>query len=411
MLTANTWAQTSPDIKSIAFFLQDGVEILDFAGPMEVFTSAGFNVFTVAETKDPIKAMRVLTVVPDYSIDDAPKADMVAFFGGGGATHKSQQDNLKAWTKKQVENTDIQFSVCTGAFFLGEVGLLDGKTATTFHSAIPHLQERFPKATVRDDVRFVDNGLVITTAGISAGIDGALHLVSKIHGKDFAQSVADNMEYFGWEPEKGLVFDNPFIQNIQEKGIEAALKAADEKNIVFKGELLNLGNSLWAKKQQEKALAVFDYMLEKYPLSAIDCSTIRKVFAASGRETPPSEAEFFAMIENDNMQKARSILEQTKINTPNWQIFREWRINVLGYQYLGKQDWDNAIGVFQLNVEAYPNSFNTYDSLGEAYMLAGKKDLAIKNYKKSLALNPNNENGVKMLKKLNEKEGMGKKSK
>ncbi len=404
-------AQKSPEIKKIGLFLQDGVEILDFAGPMEVFLQAGFEVYTVAETKDPIKAMGALTIIPDYTIDDAPKADVIAFFGGGGATHKSQKENLKAWVSEQVKHSTVQFSVCTGAFFLGEVGLLDDRTATTFHSAIPGLQERFPKCTVRDDVRFVDNGLVITTAGISAGIDGALHLVSKINGLSTAKSVASNMEYFGWEPEKGLVFENPFVEQIQKNGLEKALAAVDKESIVFKGELMNLGVDYWNNEDKEKALTLFDYLVDQYTLTTYDCHVIGKAYAESGRETPPNESEFIAIIENDNLQKARTILEQTQKNRPNWSLFREWRMNVLGYKYLGDSDWDTAIEIFKLNVTAYPTSFNVYDSLGEAYMKAGKTDLAIKNYEKSLQLNPDNKNGLEMLEKLKHEQPKEKRSK
>ena len=404
-------AQTTPEIKNVVFFLQDGVEILDFAGPMEVFIAAGFNVYTVAETKEPIKAMGTLTIIPDYSIEDSPEPDMVAFFGGGGASTKSKRENVKAWVNEQVEKADICFSVCTGAFFLGEAGLLDGKTATTFHSAIPGLQKAFPEATVRDDVRFVDNESVITTAGISAGIDGAFHVVAKIKGKAFAENTAEHIEYFGWEPEKGLVFENPFIQNIREMGIEKALEKADENTVVYKGELMNLGHELFEHDKNKEALALYDYVAENYKLTIIDCELIGKSYAAAGKKVPSSEKGFFALIEEGNFSKANKIVESTKSEMPNWTIFREGRLNGLGYKYLGKEKIETAIEIFKLNVLANPESFNTYDSLGEAYMMAGKTELAIKNYKKSIELNPKNENGKKMLEKIKAEKLVNSKSK
>ncbi len=196
--------------KTIAFYLQDGVEVLDFAGPMEVFAYAGYKVFTVSATKDPIKSQGILTVTPDYSIEDAPEADILAFFGGN-STAAFQNKAVINWVKKQ-QNIQYYFSVCTGAFVLAEAGILDGKTATTFHNALDDLESQYPKVDVRRDVRFVDNGKVITTAGISAGIDGALHLVAKLQGVNAAKRTAYYMEYDNWKLGDGLLLtpDNPY---------------------------------------------------------------------------------------------------------------------------------------------------------------------------------------------------------
>lgn len=188
---------------TIAFYLQDGVEVLDFAGPMEVFSYAGFRVYTVSLTKEPITSQGILTVLPDYSLQEAPPADILAFFGGNGL-NTARTPELIEWVKSR-RNIDYYFSVCTGAFILGEAGLLDGQTVTTFHRAIDDLKRMYPAAHVRSDVRFVDNGRVITTAGISAGIDGALHLVQKILGREKAADIARQMEYDKWQPDEGLV--------------------------------------------------------------------------------------------------------------------------------------------------------------------------------------------------------------
>lgn len=188
---------------SVCFYLQDGVEVLDFAGPMEVFSLAGFKVFTVSKTAKPIVAQGILTVVPDHSISTAPDADMVAFFGGNSPAFLDSE--LISWIKKYEVKTKFVFSVCSGAFALGHAGLLDGKTVTTFHSRIEELRATFPKATVLNNTRFVDNGRIITTAGISAGIDGALHLVARIKGEAVARVVADEMEYDKWSANEGLI--------------------------------------------------------------------------------------------------------------------------------------------------------------------------------------------------------------
>ena len=173
---------------------------------MEVFAYAGYNVFTVSKTKAPIKTQGILTFIPDYSIEDAPEADIMAFFGGNSNAASGDKKVIK-WVKSRIDQTDYFFSVCTGAFVLGEAGLLDGRTVTTFYDAIDGLTKSFPKANVRSDVRFVDNGNVITTAGVSAGIDGALHLVAKLDGLQAARDAAYYMEYDKWQPGEGLILD------------------------------------------------------------------------------------------------------------------------------------------------------------------------------------------------------------
>ncbi|HLX93606.1 MAG TPA: DJ-1/PfpI family protein [Puia sp.] len=187
----------------VLFYLQDGVEVLDFAGPMEVFAAAGFDVATVSKTKNPIVSQGILKIIADYSIDDAPQADILAFFGGhdGNATNDPA---VIQWIKSKT-SPEYYFSVCTGAFILGKAGLLDHLTITTWHGRIEALKQAVPQAKVLSNVRFVDNGKVITTAGVSAGIDGALHLVAKILGEDAAVQVAEYMEYDNWVPGRGLV--------------------------------------------------------------------------------------------------------------------------------------------------------------------------------------------------------------
>jgi transcriptional regulator GlxA family with amidase domain/DNA-directed RNA polymerase subunit RPC12/RpoP len=188
----------------IAFYLQDGVEILDFAGPMEVFVYAGFEVFTVSKKKEFIKSQGILKVMPDYSIDDAPTADILAFFGGNSGA-ASNDEAVINWVNGQRATTQYHFSVCTGAFVLAKAGLLDNLTITTFHLSIDALKKAVPSAKVLSDVRYVDNGRVITTAGVSAGIDGALYLVSKLKGEQAAKDVAFYMEYDKWTPNQGLI--------------------------------------------------------------------------------------------------------------------------------------------------------------------------------------------------------------
>lgn len=230
-------------IKTIAFYLQNGVEVLDFAGPLEVFSYAGYDVFTVSKTNDQIISQGVLKVTPDYSIDDAPKADILAFFGGNSNVASSDRKVIK-WVKNQ-DSIQHHFSVCTGAFILAEAGILNGKTATTFHNSLDNLKNNYPEVDVKYNARFVDNGNVITTAGISAGIDGALHLVAKLQGLNAAKRTAFYMEYDNWVPGNGLILsgDNPYEEKISKKQLQEYVgkyefKEQREFELIFKeGEL------------------------------------------------------------------------------------------------------------------------------------------------------------------------------
>jgi transcriptional regulator GlxA family with amidase domain len=189
---------------SICFYLQDGVELLDFAGAMEVFSYAGFQVFTVSKNKVPLVSQGILKITPDYSIDNAPPSDILAFFGGNYDPVSADEVVIK-WARSRKAATHYFFSVCTGAFILGKAGFLDSPTATTHFAAIEELRKALPSTRVVENVRFVDNGNVITTAGVSAGIDGALHLVAKLKGDELAKEIAQYLEYDNWVPGQGLI--------------------------------------------------------------------------------------------------------------------------------------------------------------------------------------------------------------
>lgn len=189
---------------TICFYLQDGVEALDFAGPLEAFAIAGFKIFTVSKTTDPITSQGVLKIMPEFSIANAPFADIIAFFGGNSWNAYNDPDVI-AWVQSRAVEGANFLSVCSGAFVLGKAGLLDGLSVTTFHRRIEELQLACPRAKVLPKVRFVDNGRIITTAGVSAGIDGALHLIGRLKGDKVVQEVVAYMEYDSWSPHNGLI--------------------------------------------------------------------------------------------------------------------------------------------------------------------------------------------------------------
>lgn len=184
-----------------AILVFEGVQIIDYTGPYEVFGQGGFDVYTVAETKDALTTAMGMTVVPKFTFADAPKPDVVIVPGGNvnGPTHSAATLD---WVKKQSQGAKHVLSVCNGAFILAKAGLLDNLSATTFYGLIDDLRTAAPKTRVVSDRRFVDNGAIITAAGLSSGIDGALHVLSRMQGQGRAQAVALHMEY-DWRPDSG----------------------------------------------------------------------------------------------------------------------------------------------------------------------------------------------------------------
>lgn len=182
--------------RNVAVFLFDGVELLDFAGPADVFSAAGrrYKVYTVAETTEPILSLGFVKVVPEFSIQNCPKPDVLVVPGGNTSAPLASPEVI-AWIKEVSASTEVTMSVCTGAFILAKAGLLDGQQATTHWAQLARLRKAAPNIDVRDKVRFVDVGKIVTTAGVSAGIDGALHVVDRLSGRTAATWAATGMEY------------------------------------------------------------------------------------------------------------------------------------------------------------------------------------------------------------------------
>ena len=204
--------ETKRYTKNVAILLYDGVEVLDFAGPAEVFQAASgfgasgqekaFHLYTVSRKKSPVVSQGFLHIVPDYAIEDSPKPDILILPGGGDEAVTEDADWIR-WVRTAGRDADHVLTVCTGAFIAGKAGFLEGVEATTWYNAIPSLTQQFPNARVLAGRRFVDNGRLITTAGVSAGIDGSLHLVARLLGRYVADRTAEYMEY-KWAPESYL---------------------------------------------------------------------------------------------------------------------------------------------------------------------------------------------------------------
>jgi putative intracellular protease/amidase len=186
----------------VGILIFNACEIIDYTGPWEVFGAAGYDVYTVAATRDPITTAMGMTVVPKYTFADAPQPDILLVPGGGVKTASSNPATL-AWVKATTAGAQHTLSVCNGAFILASAGLLDGLSATTTAGNLDRLKDGYPKIRVVYDQRYVDNGKIITAGGLTAGIDGALHVVDRMLGRGTAEQVALGEEY-EWHPQGGF---------------------------------------------------------------------------------------------------------------------------------------------------------------------------------------------------------------
>ena len=181
----------------VAVVLFDGVEEIDYAGPIEVFGASGATILTVGLTKASVTSVYGLRVTPEYDMADLPDVD-VLLVPGGGIVEAWKNPQLLAWIKERSAKVKVTMAVCSGAFILGKAGLLDGQPVTTTSSMRGELARHFPTAKVQQR-RFVEAGKLITTAGLSAGIDGSLYLVQRELGIERAKAAASYMEY-DWRP-------------------------------------------------------------------------------------------------------------------------------------------------------------------------------------------------------------------
>ena len=196
--------------RNVAILIFNDVEVLDFAGPFEVFSITGkrdgsdpFNVYTVAETS-PILARNALSINPHYGLNNCPPPDILIVPGGGGYHQdgtpygtRKEIDNqaLLSWIKQQSQTTEKLLSVCTGALLLAKIGVLEGKVVTTHQGAIAQLTEMLSPAQVHPNARIADNDTIILAGGIAAGIDMSLYVVAKLLGVETAVETAKYMEY------------------------------------------------------------------------------------------------------------------------------------------------------------------------------------------------------------------------
>ena len=192
---------------NVGIYVFDEVEVLDFTGPFQVFTTAArvnariypdspelFKVTTIALDPHAITARFGLVVQPSHTIENHPRLD-VLIVPGGIVSGQLERQPVIAWLERTAPGTTITASICTGAFLLAKAGLLNGKMVTTHWEDIQDLQRMFPKISVLENRRWIDEGKIVTSAGISAGIDMSLYLVARLASRELALKTARQMEY------------------------------------------------------------------------------------------------------------------------------------------------------------------------------------------------------------------------
>jgi putative intracellular protease/amidase/YHS domain-containing protein len=196
----------------VAFLISEGAQVIDFAGPWEVFQDVmvpggsdhPFRLYTVSESTSPIHASGGMKIVPDYTFENAPAPKIIVI----PAQSQPSEATLE-WIRKSTRTTDVTISVCTGAFVLAKTGLLSGKAATTYHGAFVSFANQFPDIHLKRGARFVEDGNLASAGGLSSGIDLALRVVERYFGREVAQKTAYNMEYqgLGWmNPDSNQVY-------------------------------------------------------------------------------------------------------------------------------------------------------------------------------------------------------------
>lgn len=188
--------------RNVAILIFNNVEVLDFTGPYEVFNDVNrvtgenyFQVFTISENGDQITARNGLKIIPDFSIENCPAPDILIIPGGQGRKIVMNDIIVTGWITEQYKKLELLLSVCTGAFIIGKTGLLKGLKATTHHESYTEFEETFRDTELVKNVKYIDNGKIITSGGIASGIDMSLYVIGKLLGKDIAQLVKTHLEY------------------------------------------------------------------------------------------------------------------------------------------------------------------------------------------------------------------------
>ncbi len=292
--------QSATSTRDVAILVYEGVELLDFAEPAKVFSAAhaqdgkdapAFRVFTVAKQKRLVQSQGFIEIAPHYSIGTCPAPDIVVVPGGNVPLGDG---DLAKWLVERSKSSELVMSVSNGATLLASAGLLDGLEATTHRGSFQSLALLAPKTTVLANRRFVDSGRILTCAGGSAGVDGALQVVERMLGNEEAVNVARYLEY-DWEqaeiaglhaepgrvPEEARLTET--VAAVDELGLEKALASYRALPEPPSEESLNSsGHVLLDAGKTDRAIALFRLVVAAFPQSAKAEDNLSHAFERKG---------------------------------------------------------------------------------------------------------------------------------
>lgn len=295
-------AAEAPEARRVAIVVFQGVELLDFAGPGEVFSSSRsgrnhlFDVCTVAASTDPIVSQGFVTVTPEYSFADCPAPDIVVI--PGGSVPLSNAPMLE-WVKGVSKESELVMSVCNGALVLAACDLVNDLDVTTHRSALEGLQLLAPTSRVLTNRRFVDHGSVLTSAGVSAGIDSSLHVVSRLHGMEVARATAHYMEY-DWRPEEiaelheqpgaglELTLEMELLGRLREASLGSVIREYERRDaagepVASEDRLNRVGYRLFGAGRKAEALRVLEFVAATHPQSSNAHDSLAEILELSER--------------------------------------------------------------------------------------------------------------------------------
>ncbi|MEM7486117.1 MAG: DJ-1/PfpI family protein [Bacteroidota bacterium] len=357
LLVFSVSAQTKDTI-NIAVFLYDGVELLDFAGPAEVFAAASyytnnyhFNVYTVAK-ESKLKSQGFLDITPNYSLANAPKTDILVL-PGGNAQDALNDTLTQKWIDKEIGNSSDVLTVCSGIFFLQESGRLEGIEVTSHHKILPFLREILKPENVVHEVKYVDTGKIVTSAGVSSGIEGAFLTVSKIAGYEVANRTARYMEYPQWDISNGKI-----TYDLGDKASEYLTTTNDDKPQF--GVLDLAGHLALREGRPEEAMKYFERNLSFYPKSPLSYYGLASSLEKMNKWAPPVYEDFLNVLRNEGAQAGYKIYQETKSKYPSWVLFTLKDITVRIENLMGQQNYEEANLVGQMAMETYPDNMALY---------------------------------------------------
>ncbi|MEM1257567.1 MAG: DJ-1/PfpI family protein [Bacteroidota bacterium] len=341
------------DTINVAVFLYDGVELLDFAGPAEVFAAASyytnnyhFNVYTVAK-ESKLKSQGFLDITPNYSLANAPKTDILVL-PGGNAQDALNDTLTQKWIGKEIERSPDVLTVCSGIFFLQESGRLEGIEVTSHHKILPFLREILKPENVVHEVKYVDTGKIVTSAGVSSGIEGAFLTVSKIAGYEVANRTARYMEYPQWDISNGKI-----TYDLGDKASEYLTTTNDKPQF---GVLDLAGHLALREGRPEEAMKYFKRNLSFYPKSPLSYYGLASSLEKMNKWAPPVYEDFLNVLRNEGAEAGYKIYQETKSKYPSWVLFTLKDITVRIENLMGQQNYEEASMVGQMALEIYPNN-------------------------------------------------------